>query len=407
VRRLAFRNEKNLYKRKCDATGKDIFSIYRPGTPFTVYDRDYWWSDKWNPLEYGREYNFSLNCFEQFRELLEKVPRANLVQQNVVNSPYTNYVFNIKNSYMTFGADTGEDLLYCVGGIFNGCKGSVDLHQCSAVENSYFLMDCTNCNKVFFAKDCENCLDSAFLYDCRNCSSCFGCAGLRNKSYYIFNAPYSKEEYLKEIARLDIGSFRKIQWYLRELDKLKLARPHKFAHIIKSVDSSGDDISNSKNCKYCFFTAKESEDCKYGFRLSFAKDCMDGVIVWKPSELCYELIAGYGYNILFSAWTWNGNNVYYSDQCFDCSNIFGCAGLKDASYCILNKQYSKEKYEELVPRIIEHMREMPYISKIPTPKSEILSTKSETIPDFRKNHFETWGHSDLFRVSKFVLRIRF
>ena len=29
-RRLSFRNERKLYKRKCDATGKDIVSIYAP-----------------------------------------------------------------------------------------------------------------------------------------------------------------------------------------------------------------------------------------------------------------------------------------------------------------------------------------------------------------------------------------
>jgi hypothetical protein len=31
-------------------------------------------------------------------------------------------------------------------------------------------------------------------------------------------------------------------------------------------------------------------------------------------------------------------------------------GLKRASYCIFNKQYTKEQYEELAPRIIEHMQ---------------------------------------------------
>jgi hypothetical protein len=30
-------------------------------------------------------------------------------------------------------------------------------------------------------------------------------------------------------------------------------------------------------------------------------------------------------------------------------------GLHDKSYCILNKQYTKEEYEELVPKIIEKM----------------------------------------------------
>jgi len=33
------------------------------------------------------------------------------------------------------------------------------------------------------------------------------------------------------------------------------------------------------------------------------------------------------------------------------------------SYCILNKQYTKEEYEALVPKIIQHMNEMPYVDK--------------------------------------------
>jgi hypothetical protein len=31
-------------------------------------------------------------------------------------------------------------------------------------------------------------------------------------------------------------------------------------------------------------------------------------------------------------------------------------GLRHAEYCIFNKQYTKEEYEELVPKIIEHIR---------------------------------------------------
>jgi len=38
-------------------------------------------------------------------------------------------------------------------------------------------------------------------------------------------------------------------------------------------------------------------------------------------------------------------------------------GLRKKGYCILNKQYSKEEYEALVPRIISHMNEMPYADK--------------------------------------------
>ena len=49
--------------------------------------------------------------------------------------------------------------------------------------------------------------------------------------------------------------------------------------------------------------------------------------------------------------------MLYSDNCLNNSrNCFGCIGLKNNDeYCILNKQYTKEEYETLVPKIIEHM----------------------------------------------------
>ena len=43
-------------------------------------------------------------------------------------------------------------------------------------------------------------------------------------------------------------------------------------------------------------------------------------------------------------------------MCAASSNLFGCVGLKSKEYCILNKQYTKEAWEALVPQIIEHMK---------------------------------------------------
>jgi hypothetical protein len=45
-RRLIFRNERKLYKRKCDATGDTIVSIYSPDKPYKVYEEEYRKSDK-------------------------------------------------------------------------------------------------------------------------------------------------------------------------------------------------------------------------------------------------------------------------------------------------------------------------------------------------------------------------
>ena len=54
----------------------------------------------------------------------------------------------------------------------------------------------------------------------------------------------------------------------------------------------------------------------------------------------------------------------YNEECQNSQSIFGCEGLRKKSYCILNKQYTKEEYEALVPKIIKHMNEMPYIDKV-------------------------------------------
>jgi hypothetical protein len=51
-RKLTFRNERNLYKRKCDLIKKEIISIYSPNKSYKVYNREDWWSDKWNALDY-------------------------------------------------------------------------------------------------------------------------------------------------------------------------------------------------------------------------------------------------------------------------------------------------------------------------------------------------------------------
>ena len=74
IRRLIYRNERNLYHRKCDLTGKSIISIYSSDKPYKVYQKDAWFGDSWDPLEYGMDFDFNKSFFEQFNELLLKTP---------------------------------------------------------------------------------------------------------------------------------------------------------------------------------------------------------------------------------------------------------------------------------------------------------------------------------------------
>ena len=56
-------------------------------------------------------------------------------------------------------------------------------------------------------------------------------------------------------------------------------------------------------------------------------------------------------------------DVKYTQHCHNCKYSIGCDALRNSNYCILNKQYTKEEYEELLPKIIKHMNDMPYVDK--------------------------------------------
>ena len=68
-RRMGWRNERTLYKRKCDALGhnEEIISMYAPGTPYKVVDAKYWWNDEWDPLDYGKPYDFNKPFFQKYQ----------------------------------------------------------------------------------------------------------------------------------------------------------------------------------------------------------------------------------------------------------------------------------------------------------------------------------------------------
>jgi len=76
----------------------------------------------------------------------------------------------------------------------------------------------------------------------------------------------------------------------------------------------------------------------------------------KP-ERSYEVLWTIGTNnVHFSTYIFNSTNILYSQDCYDCENLFWCIALRNKKYCIFNKQFSKETYEIEVEKIIEKMK---------------------------------------------------
>lgn len=362
-RRLAFWNMLILHKRKCDYSGRDIISIYRADSPYKIYESKVWWSDKWDPMDYGREYDFNRPFFEQFRELMIDVPRPHNFNLNSVNCDYCAGTYNCKNCYMSTG-NRSEDCLYSIVGLSKNCVDGFFVIQS---ENCYENFFCHKNYNVHFSQFSDNCMDSAFLYDCRNCQNCFGCVNLKNKQYHIFNRPYTKREYQKKIKKYNLASYRNLEVIKERFDIFKLQFPRKFARISRVNNVVGDNVNNVNSCYYCFDSAKEIENCKYifngGWHLRDSYDIFDG---GTNSSLLYEGVTCgdnlqrvlFAINIVNDAY-----DIEYSNECYSSSSLFGCVGLRHKKYCVLNKQYTKKQYEKLVPKIKKQMDTMPYFDR--------------------------------------------
>jgi hypothetical protein len=143
----------------------------------------------------------------------------------------------------------------------------------------------------------------------------------------------------------------------QEHELMKRVALHRHASLIACEEVSGDYLKNSKHLHYCF-DVSYGEDCAHTFAGFKVKDLMD-VCHATEGELAYEgMSVGYAsHRILFTNGAWSCSNLLYCDNAQSSQNLFGCIGMKHANYCILNKQYTEEEYERLVPQIIERMRQ--------------------------------------------------
>ncbi len=366
-RRMTARNERVLYKRTCSLCKKEIISIHPQEVPFPVYCAKCYWSDSWDPVQFGREYDFSKPFFVQFKALQDQVPRVpnvNYAEERMVNSEYVNCAGDMKNCYLVFGALKDEDCYY--DHYINDSKDCVDNLYCFKSERCYECFDIEGCYGLQYGYSCVQCSDSLFLYDCRNCSNCIGCVGLRNQSYHILNQKYSKEEYEKKKAELKLDTYDSRMRFRDQFMREKYySIPRKFYHGLMNSDFSGDYIAYSEATLDSFYT-KQARGCRYMFWAQKAQDVYD-YYAWGDVEFSYEIgsCGDNSYGLKFTNMSWsNVKDLEYCSNCFNrSSDLFGCIGLRGKKFCVLNNQYTEAEYRALREKIIAHMNQMPYTDK--------------------------------------------
>jgi len=353
--RLLFRNELNLYSRNCDKCKDPMISIYSSDNPHTVYCSKCWWSDDWTATDYGRDYDFNRPFFEQYSDLVREVPLLGSLVFNSVNSEYSSYIINSKDCYLSARIEA-EFCLYSYLIIKSfSIVDSMDIYES---ENCYESIDCWNGYNLNFCQLCKNCSDCSFCYDCIGSKNCFGSVGLRNAEYVFFNKQCSQEEYEQYLEQYSLSNYDTIKTIQEKFyQEVILKHPIRAYYIVQSENSVGNYISESKNIYHCIDVEK-SEDCSNSWGVEYSRDIHHCSFIYH-GENCYETISNSrSTNVFFSFGIMDSSDFLYSIQCYtNCHNVFGSISLRQKKYCILNKQYSKEEYEGLLAKILNHMSE--------------------------------------------------
>jgi len=274
-----------------------------------------------------------------------------------VNSEHINFAGSkdgVKNCYLIFNSGDCEDVLYSRG--VRKVRQSMDLYFGTDLERCYEGVNVEQSTGIVWGQNITGCLDSYFLLDCSGCQNCFGCVNLRHKSYYFLNKPLAKEEYKKRVNEV-LGSYSKTQAFAKKFQDFSLQFPRRQHHNYKVVNATGEFLFESKNLVNCF-EVTHAEDGKYMYFMKGTKEGYDGIGYGYDSELLFQVVAvGYSQRIIASAWTDWSHDVEYSFGLRQSENCFGCDGLKNAKFSILNKTYSEENYRKIREKIVTELQE--------------------------------------------------
>jgi len=357
--RAVFRNERTLYKRTCDLCDRSIITMYNPNSPYVVYCNNCWVSDKWDPYSYAIDYDSSKPFFEQLKELIIKVPKSatysSMYTGPNINSEYTNFAGGNKDGYLIFNCGPNNENCAYSRGLIDS-RDVFDVYYGDKIENTYECVDVHKSTGVIYGQNISDCIDSRFVLNCSGCTNCFGCVNLRHKSYYFFNEPLERDEWLKLVSDIS-GSYKKTEEMKSKFAEFSLKFPHRSNHNLKTENCSGDYIFESKNCQNCF-ELSFCEDMRYSFSVKLGKDCADVIGNCRTSELLYNGVGvGAGSSrIICSWWVESCQDVEYSFATRQSKNCLGTDAIKGGNFVILNKRYTKEEYQKIKNNIIEELK---------------------------------------------------
>jgi len=108
-----------------------------------------------------------------------------------------------------------------------------------------------------------------------------------------------------------------------------------------------DGSFGAKNCYLCFAAGMNVENVLYSVCVNnHCTNIINSVFVAYTNDNVFESKAvSRSFNIFYSANIDNSSDMWFCSNCIGCHFCIDCDTLVNQSYCIENKQYSKEEYQ--------------------------------------------------------------
>jgi hypothetical protein len=298
-----------------------------------------------------KEFDYSKNFFENFQILMKNIPRPSRISYMTnENSNYADMICGVKNVYLSSNVTFGSENVCYSFSIKNNSRNifnSVSIRNyCDNIYTSTWIINSYN---IFYSKYINNCSNIRFSSNLIWCKECLFCDNLDNMSYCINNKQYAIVEYElnKEKILSQKNSFT--DYY---------SKVSKIWYNINSINSVGWNIVQSENIQNWYF-------------INQIRNWRNLIMVWwkDPCEEMYNCFQcaskreNYNYWAMAS-WRWDHlvtnysvewSYMYYNCLMEWCSYCLGCIGLKNKSFCIFNKQYTKEEWLEKANEIFSQM----------------------------------------------------
>ena len=186
----------------------------------------------------------------RFDEMVRRAIHKPHHNEKSVNSS-GDYIINSKNCFDCYFVMNSERTAYSIGSF--RARDSYDV-SATETEYSYECAGASNCYKALFSSMVMDCRDIEYSDFCMNCHDVFGCIGLQNRSFCVFNRQYTEKEYWELVDQIKTNMFKGSEY--GDFFPPALS-PFPYNISISASYKGYDDFKNAQRYGYKFVDIKE------------------------------------------------------------------------------------------------------------------------------------------------------